>query len=310
MMLNVLKVGSSFCMLGFAVAYINYYLPRKHQKYGIAVMIADFGYLLVVCTLQIFGIVDIYERGLVPTLIMYFLMLCVCLIFLWDAFHKELRDQRVIIIMLPAVTGGLLDLIEFIRGSQNTMTWVRYGIMIMVLLQIYIFLKKLDEGIKEREQAQNLKNELIQNKLLIMQSQIKPHFLFNSLTAIEHLCIEYPQKAQRALELFAAYLRGNLNELENTNCIPIQVELKHVENYMELEKLRFEEKLQVIYQIENIDFMLPALTIQPLAENAVKHGVGQKKEGGMVFILVDQTDSDYRVQITDDGVGFDVFAKG
>ena len=140
----------------------------------------------------------------------------------------------------------------------------------------------------------------------VMVSQIQPHFMYNALTSIAMLCSEDPDTAQEATVTFAKYLRGNMDSLKQTAPVPFEQELEHLKKYLYIEKLRFDEKLNIVYDIEATDFRLPQLSIQPLVENAVKHGVGMKKMGGTVTISTRETEEDYRVIISDDGVGFDM----
>jgi sensor histidine kinase YesM len=149
-----------------------------------------------------------------------------------------------------------------------------------------------------------LKVELEQNRIAVMLSQIQPHFLYNSLTSVMDLCDNNPKQAKAAIADFADYLRGNLSSLKAENLISFSTELDHIEKYLKLEKLRFQGELEVVYDIKTKDFMLPALSVQPLIENAVKHGVGQKIGGGTVTIHTHETENEYIVRIIDDGVGF------
>ena len=87
--------------------------------------------------------------------------------------------------------------------------------------------------------------------------------------------------------------------------IPFEEELHHVESYLNLEKLRYGERLQVIYDVASTDFAIPALTVQPLVENAVKHGIGKKKSGGVITIMTRETPEAYVITVTDTGVGYD-----
>ena len=96
-----------------------------------------------------------------------------------------------------------------------------------------------------------------------------------------------------------------MDPLKQTTPVPFRRELEHLEKYLYIEKLRFADKLNIEYDIQTTDFELPLLSIQPLVENAVKHGVGMKEEGGTVTIATRETDTDYEVIISDDGVGFD-----
>ena len=147
--------------------------------------------------------------------------------------------------------------------------------------------------------------QLLQSKISIMLSQIQPHFLYNSLTAIRQLCDIDPQKAKQAVTLFARYLRGNTESLTTAHCIPFEKELEHVKSYLALEQIRFEDELQVEYDIQAHCFLLPSLSLQPLVENAVRHGVSKKAGGGKVTIRTTETGDAFMVTVCDDGVGFD-----
>lgn len=160
---------------------------------------------------------------------------------------------------------------------------------------------QLQRGRRLREQDK----ELAEKKIAIMLSQIQPHFLFNVLGSIEWLCETAPAKAQEATDELARFLRGNMDSLKSTKPIPATRELEHVRCYLNLERIRFGSHLQVEYDIGPTDFFLPALSLQPLVENAVRHGVTKREEGGTIRLLTSQTVSHYLVTIQDDGVGFD-----
>ena len=147
-------------------------------------------------------------------------------------------------------------------------------------------------------------SELAENKIAMMLSQIQPHFLFNVLTAIAALCKEDPDKAQKATMNFSMYLRSNMESLDK-KLISFEKELNHVKGYLELEKAIYEELLNVDYNIEDVSFLLPPLTIQPIVENAIKHGIGKKEDGGTITISVIDTNFEYFISVTDDGAGFD-----
>lgn len=158
---------------------------------------------------------------------------------------------------------------------------------------------------KNMELAQEAKrNKDIEIKIMI--SQIQPHFIYNTLASISTLIKIDPDKAQKALDDFTEYLRTNLSSLSNTGLILFSDELKHIETYLSLEKMRFDDRLNIIYDIKAKDFMVPPLSIQPLAENAVKHGIMRKLEGGTVKIKSYERKDAYIVEISDDGVGFNM----
>lgn len=187
-----------------------------------------------------------------------------------------------------------------------------FGLIIMVVVSI-IFSVALTEHAKQMQidhlkmqHLYQLASERVKwTETALMQTQIKPHFLYNTLTAIEQLCETDSQKAQTAIADFAAFLRGNIDFSTETRLIRIEREISNVKYYLSLEQMRFEERLQVVYDIRIGGFMLPPLVVQPMVENAVRHGVTKKPEGGTITISILDTPTDYVITVKDDGVGFD-----
>lgn len=158
---------------------------------------------------------------------------------------------------------------------------------------------------EQRLLSEQNKRALEQAQVLLMLSQIQPHFLYNSLLGIKQLCDTAPQKASEALEHFSYYLRGNLDSLADSALIPFAKEMEHVGNYLYLEQMRFSKKLQVEFRLDFEEFQLPPLTIQPLVENAVRHGITKKKGGGLLTICSEKQQGNAVISIRDNGVGFD-----
>lgn len=159
--------------------------------------------------------------------------------------------------------------------------------------------------VRRGKQLAQAEAELSNKRMSAMISQMQPHFLFNSLTTIVDLCDRDPQLAKRSIVSFSDYLRGNLDAMTTETPIPFTKELEHCKTYLSFEKLRFEDQLEIVYDISCTDFSLPALTVQPLLENAVKHGVGHKDGGGMVVLSVRRSNGCIIIKVLDDGVGFD-----
>lgn len=139
----------------------------------------------------------------------------------------------------------------------------------------------------------------------IMLSQIQPHFLYNALGTISHLCKHDPVDAQKAIQEFSAFLRGNMDSLKDRDPVPFEQELNHVMNYLRLEQRRFQNRLKVVYEIQTTGFFIPPLSLQPLVENAVRHGILQKEDGGTLTIRAWEGEDDFFVAVEDDGVGFE-----
>lgn len=164
-------------------------------------------------------------------------------------------------------------------------------------------IKKMHDYALESKQ---LERELERANTSIMLSQIQPHFLYNALNTIKSLIRRDPEKAETAVIDFSLYLRGNMDSLTKVDPIPISEELDHIKNYCSLEQLRFSDKLEIFYDIECKDFYVPTLSVQPIVENAIKHGVTKKAEGGSVTISTYDDNDNYYICVEDDGVGFDV----
>ena len=156
----------------------------------------------------------------------------------------------------------------------------------------------------ERQLAEK-DRQLTETRIATMISQIKPHFIYNTLGTIEQFCLEDPPKAADLVRKFSLYLRGNFTELNSPAPIPLSQELRHVQLYTDIEQIRFPD-MRVEYDLRSGEFMLPALTIQPLVENAIKHGLMKLESGGTVVVSTYETATAYCVQVRDDGVGFDL----
>jgi len=147
---------------------------------------------------------------------------------------------------------------------------------------------------------------MMEQQVQIMLTQIRPHFLYNSLTVIQDLCRTNPEQAETATIQFAKYLRGNMDALQTSSPIPFTEELEHTKEYLTLEQMRFEDKLTVRYDIQCDAFSLPPLTLEPIAENAVRHGVrGNIDVRGEVVIATREYPGCYEITVTDTGPGFD-----
>ena len=181
-----------------------------------------------------------------------------------------------------------------------------YGIYLMLLfstlsaifMMIFIISDQTDKYIDKETELANLRCDVI-------LSQIQPHFLYNALTAIYRLCDVKPEMAKTAVNDFSKYLRGNLDSIKQTNLISFSEEMKHTQAYLSLEKVRYEEDLEIVYDIQTDEFLLPPLTIEPLAENAVNHGIANRPCGGRVTISTAELPDCYEICVADNGVGFD-----
>ena len=263
----------------------------------------------VMILLQLFHIQDFRETLFIThiLLIMSILFITGILMQLWfqkSYTHKEKVKKG---LFLFCIVGGMLDIIHFyVQGNSMGIFYTLVGFVLYIIMTGGI---KVIEISEQEKRLKEQEAELARSRVSIMLSQIQPHFLYNALNSIYHLCEMDPMTAKKAIIDFSDYLRVNLDSLNRTTLVPFSMELKHIKTYLNLEKMRFEEDLQVVYDIQTVQFSLPSLTIQPLVENAIKHGM---KGISSVLTLTIQTiekEETYEIHVIDDGKGFDISQK-
>ena len=160
---------------------------------------------------------------------------------------------------------------------------------------------------KKKLLAEKQKKEITESKLKAIRSQLNPHFVFNSLSSIQGLINKNEiDNANKYLSDFASLMRNTLNGNENQNNSLAQ-EIKLLENYLQLEQLRFHFQYEITVEknINQSSLEIPSLLLQPLVENAVKHGISNLKENGRINLLFSQIDKNISCTISDNGKGFD-----
>ena len=210
---------------------------------------------------------------------------------------KTRRETWLPVLMFELIIGALaLDFNTY--DFDYPINYLTIAVVIdCVINYIWLHLK----FVREHEQALQA-----EQRIQIMMTQIQPHFLYNSLTVIQELCRSDPAQAEAATVQFANYLRGNMDALQTNTPIPFGQELEHTRQYLALEEMRFEDKLTVRYDIQCESFVLPILTLQPIVENAVRHGVRGNADGrGEVVIATRETPDCYEITVKDNGPGFD-----
>ena len=218
-------------------------------------------------------------------------------------FRPRARKESWIPILVTVIIGGAVAMDYIDIFSDQPVSFVTMAIAISCVFY-YIWLHL--QFVREHEDAL-VTGQRVQQML----SQIKPHFLHNALTVIVGLCDTDPIRAKQATLKFAKYLRGNMDSIDEAEPIPFEKELEHTRLYLEIEQLRFGEALEVRYDIACSDFKIPALTVEPLAENAVRHGVRENPGGrGTVTIATHEAPDHYEISVTDDGPGFDPASVG
>ena len=242
-----------------------------------------------------------------------------CLI--WEFVVTKGKERWLYISSILPLISFVVDVIMTYLGLWQGGTVSKYIFTALFAAAMVIVLKIIPRNINAAAKAKELelqrsrleaeKNmveaELKDSRISIMLSQIQPHFIYNTLGTIERMCLKDPQKAFELVRNFSLYLRGNFSELDSVTPIRFAEELKHVEYYINIEKVRFPD-MSIEYDVEATEFVLPALSVQPLVENAIKHGLMRLETGGTVKIHSYETPTHFCVEVKDDGVGFDTDA--
>lgn len=223
------------------------------------------------------------------------------------SFRHTAKESRIDIasymLLLSAV---LLDLAGVGESMLSHGTCTKIMFLLMFVVHIIRLIRMILMNQQAAARVKLLEQEVEDSRIAIMLSQIQPHFLYNCLTSIAYLCEKAPKEAKALTLQFSEYLRGSLRLMEQNTPVPFSEELEHMQNYLYIEQVRFGEKIKVQYDLETTSFKLPALTLQPLVENAVKHGISKKTQGGTVVVITRELEEEYVLQVQDDGIGFDL----
>jgi hypothetical protein len=195
---------------------------------------------------------------------------------------------------------------------------------VLVLVMALFGIKALAGGKKRAEaemhsanaaaERESMQRQLSEAKMQAMQAQVEPHFLFNTLASVEHLIETDPPRASRMQRSLIQYLRAVLPQMRNNNLVTnLGREVDMVTSYLDLLKMRMEERLCVEIRVPDglRSAAFPPMMLQSLVENAIKHGLECKPEGGHLAVSAEVADSRLRVTVADDGAGFGVMpSKG
>ena len=180
-----------------------------------------------------------------------------------------------------------------------------------VFLLACIMLTVLNSYLREKEAEQsNLTKELTDKirdtEFTFLNSQIQSHFIYNTLNSIQSLCNTNPEKASELVEEFSFYLRNRLEFNKMPNLINLEDEIDHIKTYINIEQTRFGDNIKCVYDLAITDIKIPPLSVQPLVENAVKHGISKQVGGGTIILSTYQDKKNVYIRVKDNGLGFDI----
>lgn len=293
----------------FIASYMKRYVEEKESKRRCNVIV-----VAMVMFLTVYMVRYIIKGSTIgfDWLFMAFVIAIIAMLFieLRDVYREGLTtsdgNRIAFDTMMLLVIGFMVEMIYYVLTGSYIVRIIEICLLIFSIAQYYLLVSSNIDNYLKAQKTQELENELVQNKIKLMLGQIQPHFLYNALGTIRALCVKNPKEARNALDYFAKFLRANMDSLGQDGCIPFDKELEHVKSYLYIEKLRFGDLLDVDFDIKTTDFACPPLMLQTMVENAVKHGLMPKKDGGKLVISTSETPSCYEIRIEDNGVGYDM----
>lgn len=307
-LVNMCSFVNIILMLLFLISYMKSYFKNKFLIHGVNIFLFIWsGLILTFFITQATGLIDyvVFSHYMIFPSLMILISLVLFLII-------DFKQKNILLEIIKSISGLLLcvsSIVELIYRANSGM-FLGYvfeiGILIYSIIQFITIMTLTKKSFIQAAKSKKMENELLQSKISVMLSQIQPHFLYNTLVVIRQLCDINPKTAKQAVTEFANYLRGNLDSLTLNTTIPFEKEMEHVENYVSLEKKRFGDKINVEYEIEITDFQVPSLTIQTVVENAIRHGITKRPQGGTVTIRTSEDSNNYIIEIHDNGVGMDL----
>ncbi len=209
------------------------------------------------------------------------------------------KDDRVVSIECRATTvsGGISVCLETYYISRDKVTKD-----ILAICVLY----DLTQQKKHERDIQELRETLRQMRMKNFTSQMQPHFLYNALSSIREIVLTDPEYGADMLYDFTIHLRASIRAMSNDDKIWFSQEMENINAYVSIEKMRFGDRLNIVYDIGTDDFQIIPLSIQPIVENAIKHGLYEKgDEGGTVVLKTWEDERARMISVRDDGIGFD-----
>ena len=308
---NTTALGCSIMFYMLFLSMVVTYFLEGTKKAGTATVAAVSGFDMIFLVLPMVTDVFFYDTWLYWAAVQVIanIILLICLV--KEFISSDQTSKWIYPGMLLPLMAFIIDVVMTALGIWRGGLVSRNVFCILFIAALIVVLRIVPSNInaaakaKELEAEKNALNaQLAQSRISTMMSQIRPHFIYNTLGTIEYLCEEDPKKARKLVHSFAKYLRGNFGELNSPRPIRMSQEMEHVRHYLSIENVRFPD-MTFTFEMNTDDFMLPALTIQPIVENAIKHGLMPRDCGGSVRVTSWETPTHYCVSVEDDGVGFD-----
>lgn len=192
---------------------------------------------------------------------------------------------------------------EWTFQNKSDLVSIYYNLLLVAIwMLIYIVYHYVEKNRKDQLDRLKLESTVKELELKTIKSHINPHFIFNSLNSIRALVDENPTRARRAITELSNILRSSM-QAEKVETVTLEKELNIVKDYLALENMRFEDRLKVVYDIDDdtLDQPVPPMMLQTLVENAIKHGISKQINGGVVKVISEFRDNYHELTVQNTG---------
>lgn len=236
-----------------------------------------------------------FQRGPLGNLFFFTLLFYVFLLALFSIIYfRSENGSRSAIVFLIVIQAVLVVILE----QADLITGYAYPITALCMLEYYFYLSVIYQQ-EMRETIAEKELNITQQKMTILRNQIQPHFIFNSLSVIRSLAKKDSAKAVSAIDNFSDYLKAHVYVIQDDDMVSFETELVNVKAYLALAQADSRKDIEVIYDLDVMNFELPPLSLEPIVENAIKHGIGQN--GGTITLATKEDEENIRIIVTNTG---------
>ncbi len=313
--ISLIGVTPEFCTCGIGLSIMLALLELglliiesmtgSRKKYTQILVYLEGVAILLSLALCLLGVSTLYTVFVIWVLVQIPFAAVVLVLCVRELMQSKCKNSLILLSCTVLLAVKLLELVNELTGWWNGRPVIKVVFSVMFLGYLVYGVMRVPERFRTASQAEKLETDLKNSRIVQAMSQIRSHFIFNILNAISGMCKYDPEKADYTVIRFARYLRSNIDVMQEDRMEPFETSLQHLEDYVALEQIRFGDRIRFTTDITVKDFELPPLVLQPIVENAIKHGLTPKAEGGTILLRTWEVRKTIFITIHDDGVGFD-----
>lgn len=263
------------------------------------------GFVLIAFVSITDNVLTIFNLQFIGALIIMHFAIFIYFGFFFMSYRKKKVDNVFVLsgLIFFCLTGTYIATGTGIMFNNYPVGLDSWGMIVNFALFLMIYANFIVKMFKKSYATQEYENKVKELQSTILMEQINPHFIFNSLVLIKSIYLEDRIKGDRAIDLLSKHIRANVDVKGGKLLIPIEEELQNIQCFVELANMQNNEPLNVIFNIDAYDFMVPALSIEPFIENAIKYSRIQNKEDGYIEVSTVETKDAFIIKVSDNGIG-------